>query len=105
MTAEQAHYYSDRLVRACARGASLSAGQRAGLAEEVLANATGNEPMLQAARDLAAGKLTEAQVVALYKAHRIEGFDLDAYRQSLKGKTSGTPALDTSIAALLQSAK
>ena len=80
MTPEQTHYGWERLARAIARPASEA--QRKDLVADLVSQQPG-KPLTDALTAFISGTLTQGQAVAGFKAARIDGFDIAAYRKSL----------------------
>lgn len=102
MTPEQCAFYSDRILRAVARGDNMTDAQRNDLAEEIT-SLSPPENISAALAKLLSGSLADDEAVAVFKAHKLEGFNPETFKASLAPAANPAALLDAKLKALLQS--
>jgi hypothetical protein len=102
MTPEQCAFYSDRILRAVARGESMSDAQRNDLAGEIR-SLDPPENISTVLAKLLSKTLSDDEAIAVFKANKLEGFDPAAFKASLAPAPNPAAALDAKLKALLQS--
>lgn len=92
MVPEARHYCWDRLVRAVLRKDVMSDSQRESLQDFILSRADEKEDkdLIDAAKKMVAGKLSEESVVNSYNENKLEDFDVNSYRMDMAPKDTSS---------------